>query len=324
MSYSQVNFRFKFLNSEGKKQGIFPVDGRTEVEGLQLGDETIHFVDIHEVKRYGSRLALVLKPYITLSKELSKFVLPQTTTIVLQIYEGMAFDVKCGIDQLVSRENIKITKLQMEKEGTGEHFRSCRCPSCDSMLDLSMLKETNMVYCDYCEMVFDRFGGVISGTEGHQVCPTCNYYNRLQEYREVHFYAYPKTRKFAMHKNYFCDTCAERMFDETKWKNLPYLIGALPTWYAGYKAKTGRNPTYEELSRANRFAQDLDFEKAKEIYSVLMLHSDGHPGLHYNYALALLQNGKTEAAAKEFQASLAVCSNYKPTLDILKIYTNLQ
>lgn len=326
MPISYVNFRFRFYDNNGKTSSFFPLQGRVDKEGISFEDETLWFVDISRVHLYHHKLVILLKPFIAIGKRVSDNILKETNCIALDIAEpqDVAFDVKASIDQRLSKMYVQRIEKELKKDGLQRFFRQSHCPVCDSHIDLSLRKDTPLVYCPYCLNVFDKHGNILPDTEDYNICPECGYYNRLRERTEFHFYALRSERKAHIKKRYCCDTCSERDISENLWKDALYLAALPNLLYQGFRNRRGGNPIYEQLTLANRYAQDGNFEKAHQIYTVLMLRNDGHPGIHLNYGLAYLKAGDEENAAREFQKSLAACSNYQPTLEVLQEYSSLE
>ena len=356
MPFSYLNFRFKYIDGKGKKTPLIPEQARVDIDGIRLGEDVLQFDDIYEVHRYRNRLNLRLLPYLPLGKSLSRQIIPGSSSLMLGISDGTetAFAVKSAIDQRISSKIIREAKQKMEYEGSAVPMRTAKCPSCDCVLHLTDYRDTPLIYCKYCENIFDKHGDLLAHTADHGICPECGYYNRLRSRTDFRFYFLPfwinfrpaAVQKFNLwppklkiqsfrfkilpgetesrsNRRYCCDSCADRTVNDSFWKNAVWLAGLIPALYMSYRSKSGRNPAFLELSDANRLAQEGNFEKANEIFSLLMLKNDGQPGLHYNWGMAFLKEGNEEKAAREFQKALLSCGNYLPVVEVLKIYTSL-
>ncbi len=321
--FAYLNFRFKYLDNQGNRTSLLWHEGRVSEEGLMLRGEMLMLQDIEKTIRYSNKIILVLKPYITLSQELTENVLDGTHSIVIQIIHemGLSADVKSTIDQKVSEITIAEREKSLRKAGQHHEFRAVKCPNCHSKVDVSYYKSTPLTYCNYCESIFESKGMPIVGTENHTICPECHYYGRVRAHREVHFYMYPKSRT-VWTKRYCCDTCADRMLAETLKKNTMFVLGVPPNLMAIYKARTGKNPSFPQLARANKLAQDGNIEKADQLYTLMLLRNNMHPGFYYNHGLAHWQSGDEQGAAARFREALNLCSNYQPVLEFLKSHTS--
>jgi hypothetical protein len=133
-----------------------------------------------------------------------------------------------------------------------------------------------------------------------------------------------KKRNWHKRWHYCCDTCAGRMFSSTILKNLSLGVAAGVMTWQKLRSLRGRNPAYKELTEANRFAQDGNWEEAHLRYGKLIFHNEGHPGLHMNYGLASMRQGDMVHAAIQFKRALSVCANYEPVLNIMERHISLK
>jgi len=324
MPSSYLNFRFYFVNEEGKKQSIIPLNGRADGEsGMRLTDYSIPMEDIVCVYRHQERLALILKPYLALPRNLAIHVLPETSALVIEIADGFAFNVKSAVDQHLSRLHVTKAHARWEAEGKGKSFRTITCPVCEAVTDITAIL-SDYIYCRYCTAIFNQYQQVLPKSEQYNICPRCNYYGRLQNYPEVRFFWLPSEKAFSFDENYVCDTCASRTYDETIWKNALYLIGLPFNWYLKYMINKEQDPVLSEMAQANRLAQDGNMVEADILYSTMLLRNDNHPGLLYNYGLAWLQNDEPKKAFNYLSRVLELCYNYEPAREILQIYKDTE
>ncbi len=323
--FAYLNFRFKFINDQGNQTSILEQEGRVSEEGIMLGGETLMLEDVEKTARYSNKIVIVLKPYITISQELTEHILEGTHSIVIRTTGGaeLAKDVKSTIDQKVSQISIKVREQELRNEGQHHEFRSAKCPNCYSEIDVSYYKPTPLTYCNYCDSIFESKGMPISGTEEHGICPECNYYGRIRSHQEVHFYAFPEGKIFRK-KRYCCDTCAERITQPILKYNAPFLVGVPFNLWTLYRAGRGKNPSFPQLARANQLAQDGNIAKADQLYTLILLRNNMHPGFYYNHGLAHWQNGDEQGAAARFREALNLCSNYEPILEFLEIHASEQ
>ncbi|TAH18469.1 MAG: hypothetical protein EAZ08_11300 [Cytophagales bacterium] len=321
MPSSYLNFRFRYLDEKGKPTSFFYhqalLDDST---GIRLDNEVIAIADIYDVLRYGDKIVLTLRPYLALPKEVAENIIPNTSSIIIEIGDKLAVDTKSAIDQHRTTYAAFLKKKAMAEEGKAHLFKMMQCPDCEAVIDLTGKKETPHIYCKYCELLFNRYGELMPKSESYKVCPECNYYNRVQYYPEFHFYALPKNRKIAYQEHYCCDTCAQRYHEQTAIKNSFFLIGIPFNIMLKNKMSKGVSELYEGLTRANRLAQDGHIKEADIIYSILLLRNETHPGLLFNIGQAYYKAEMLDKAYKYFEKSLDMCSNYQPTIDFLALH----
>jgi tetratricopeptide (TPR) repeat protein len=321
MPSSYIGFRFRYINEQGKPTSFFYHQARIDdSSGIMLGSDSIPIADIRDASLYGNQMAIVLRPYLALSKGIAENIIPNTSSFVIEIPDGLATDAKSALDQHRSALATFAKKKRLIQEGKGSFFRVEQCPHCDAVIDLTGLKETNYFYCKYCEIIFDKHKALLPKSENYKVCPECNYYNRVQEYPEFHFYAFPKKRKASYKNHICCDTCAQRYHEQTAWRNIPYLVGIPFNFMLKNKMSKGVNEFYQGLTEANRFAQDGNIIEADVLYGLILLRNEQHPAILFNMAQAYYKSSQLDKAYRYFEKSLENCSNYQPTLDFLELH----
>jgi hypothetical protein len=325
MPSSYLNFRFRYLNAKGKPTTFFYQQARIDDGiGIRLNEDAISIADLHEVVRYGNQIAMVLKPYLTLHKRISENILPNTSSVVIEVGDDLAADTKSAIDQHRTAFLTLVRKKQLVAEGKGHLFRAVQCPQCEAVIDLTNRRETPYIHCKYCEVLFDKHREPMPKSEAYKVCPECNYYNRVQHYPEFHFYALPKQRKATYQEHYCCDTCAQRYHEQTAWKNSVYLLGIPFNLSLKNKMAKGVNELYQGLTEANRLAQDGKVVEADALYGLLLLRNETHPAILFNMAQGFYKAGMLDKAYRHLEKSLEMCSNYQPTLDFLELHKSVK
>ena len=101
-------------------------------------------------------------------------------------------------------------------------------------------------------------------------------------------------------------------------KNLSLLYGAWLMTLNKWKTLRKTIPAYEELHNANASAWEGDIPTARIIYFKILTAFPGHPGIHLNYGLAYLKQGKQNDAIRNFEKALAHCMNYQPVIEQLE------
>ena len=321
MPASYANFRFKFVSPNGKAEGFFPLYGRVDEETqLRLGEYTVQFADLKDVWRAGNRLALVLKPYIAVPKIVTEHLMPNTTTFIIEITDQPAEEVKSAIDQHRSAREVFLKKNVMVAEERADDFRALSCPYCSAVVDMSERHDSLYVYCNYCTHIFDRTGNPTPQGEEMEICPECEYFGRVTDYEEFHFYKNKNAIRNEKKEHLCCDTCASTFYEEMKWKNAMFLVGLPYNLKLKSKLDAGKNYNWEGIRQANAAAQNGNLEEAANIYTNILVKNKAHPGIHYNIGLMYFKAGMLEKAAKHFEKSLEYCANYEPTLKLLAYY----
>jgi len=306
------------VDNKGKPKGIIRDSGNVTRDGVFLAQKRIFFEDIHSVSQHRSKVIINLMPYATTTAEICEHIFPNHNCIVIQVDGLLPERIKSIIDQRCTNLVAKAKWGHLDKNEVADHFKYIACPRCEAIIELNDVQPSNLVYCKYCEAIFDHFGYMLPGSEEYRICPECEYYGRVQNYRDYQFYHVGQEREFSARTFYCCDTCAHRMFTRNIWKNMVFLVGFGLSAFEKLNSKRNRNPFYKELTEANLLAQNGEMVEADILYSSITFKNSGHPGLHMDYGKAYLQNGERNRAAFQFKKSLEACSNYLPTLEILK------
>ncbi len=321
----KVNFSFKYVNRRSKPIGVFFKSATLDEEFILFVDEKLYYRDIEKIELYNNQIAVVLKPFVAIGKQLTEHMIDNTCAFIFQVSAGKASDIKLSIGRRISYDEVnrKKRKLGFTKR-TKVKFFERECPRCKAAIDVNDVPTTHYVYCKHCTAIFDRHGEVLPATEDYKICSQCGYYGRVKNHLEFHAYALPKTGMVHYSKkHYCCDTCAENTIRKTRYKNLTLLYGAFVNFREYLKIKAGRNPEYKGLEAANRFAQDGDVAQAEVDYLDILTRYEYHPGIHFNYGLAYLQAGRKREAVAQFEKCLSGCSNYQPVRDFLHEYDRL-
>ena len=313
-----LGFRFRFVDQKGKPKGIVRDSGSITRDGIFLSQQRIFFEDVHRVAQYRNQVIISLMPYGTSTRQIADNVFPLHNCIVIQVDEQLSQRIKSVIDQRCTNLAMKIKWGHLDTEEWGDHFKHITCPRCEAITELTDVQPSALVYCKYCEAIFDHFGYILPGSEEYKICPECEYYGRVQDYRDYQAFHIGQEAEFSARSFYCCDTCAHRMFMRNVWKNMILVGGFALSAFEKLRSKRNRNPFYKELTEANYLAQNGEMVEADILYSSITFKNGGHPGLHMNYGKAYLQNGERSRAAFQFKKSLEACSNYYPTLEILK------
>ncbi|MGB0522406.1 MAG: tetratricopeptide repeat protein [Flammeovirgaceae bacterium] len=312
-----LGFRFRFVGQSGGPKRFLRKSGSVTRDGIFLDEQRIFIEDVHSVSTHRSKVIINLLPYATTTREICQHIIPRHNSIVIQVEELLAEKIKSIIDQRCTGLVLQKKWKDIKPENRGKHYKHIACARCDSIIDITNVRDSNLVHCKYCEAIFDHFGYMLAGSEDYKICPECGYYGRIGNHLDFKFHGMGQDG-FSSRSYYCCDTCAHRIFLKNVWKNMALLVGFGVTIFEKLRSKRNRNPFYKELTEANLLAQNGDMINADILYSSITFRNDGHPGLHLNYGMAYLKHGDRDRAAFQFKKSLEACSNYLPTLEILK------
>lgn len=317
-----ISFYFKFVNEKGNTTSWLSKLGKTDEKGIKLGKSLIFFEDIYKVLRYGNKIVLCLYPFANLSSSLSKQVIKGHYSIVIQT-SSFAQELEALIDRAVGKMRLNETKKENKKEGKPSKLLSTQCPKCHTPMDMTNLVDSYYIYCGHCESVFNKYGYTASDGEKYSICPETGYFDRLRNYNEYRIFLLPNEASFQIKGYYASDTLQEMFFHENFKRSFTLLIGAVALIFQRMYALRDRHPDFEELSQANYQASIGEMNEAWNIYHRMIQRLPYHPGFYYNLGLAYLRQKKYKNAVKFFEKSLEGCSNYKPTLTILRKYKSI-
>jgi len=314
-----ITFQFRFLKPNGQSNPFIKKEGSVNRDGLILDGQRVFYRDIYKVSRHHNTLVIDMLPFPALGGGLHRYMVEETSALVLKI-SGFAKPVQSILNRRISASRIKDRKMGMAPEEIKEQFRRENCPECDAAIDLTGLKETSYVYCEFCSTIFDHYGYPIPGGNYYGICPELNIYDRLDDYKEHAFYAFRRQQHSYVRKYYCGDTFAHLVIHQHLWKNLPYLFGFFGNLFQLLKMERNKFPDYIQLKTANLKALQGNIREAEFFYDQILHRIKGHPGIFFNLGMAHLRAGDKSQALHFFEKSLQVCSNYGPTVHILEKY----
>jgi ribosomal protein L37AE/L43A len=334
LSFAQYDFGFFFLNEKGKRSSFFQKRATLEEKALFLDGSRLYFEDIYLLEREDNKIVFVLYPAVTVSKTISDHILPYSNSFVIEVERSYAFDIKSRIDHRYTAFRMKIKEKQMIKKGEAHNFRTVVCPQCAATIDFSYKPETTYIYCGHCKTIFKK-SLYERDPEAYRICPQCEYYNRVQLYTEVDFYLLPKEESVTYSTHYVCDSCAQKHFKRTFWKNMLYVVAAPFAAYAQLKSLQSPDPLLQDLTPANLYASEGEIERARPLYEMMLLRTGEHPGVLYSYAKACLDASLhtkdkeqmqelRKKAVRLFERTLKACANYTPLFELLRENANLE
>ncbi|MFT5914353.1 MAG: hypothetical protein ACI81T_000841 [Bacteroidia bacterium] len=318
-----LGFRYKYLNAAGKSKMLGGDTGSVTRDGISLNNNLIFFRDVHKTGRHKNNVVISLKPYATVNREISENIIKSHNSLVIKVDEILAEKVKSIIDRQCTAMIARDKWGHLTREQRDKQFTRTECARCEAIIDLTETKVSNLVYCKYCETLFDKFGYALIDSEEYKVCPECGYYGRVQDYYDFQAYNVYTDSEFSRRKHHCCDTCAHRMFQRNFWKNMLFIFGGAAVILEKIRSRRTRNPLYKDLQKANLLAQEGSYKDADVLYQEIILRNDRHPGIYMNHGKMFLEAGEREKAAFQFKKSLDSCSNYLPTLRVLQSNVDL-
>ncbi|WP_281614088.1 tetratricopeptide repeat protein [Flammeovirga sp. SubArs3] len=293
-------FSFKTYNEKKKSNFLIPKLGNVNEQGITLSNELISFHDILRTTYYRGYLVITFDNYPLLGKQTSEWYIQKNNCIIIK--SSMIKDIKLAFNVFKSRF--------AQKTRT--------CGHCENEINWDKHLESQYHYCDECHSISDKHGLLMSNGEEFDICPETGYWDRLGIRRQYQYFYFDKKLYWNYNKYYGGDNLGIEFFHNNILKNLMFLIGVPGTLIEFYKANQGHHPDFTELAEANFASRCGEIKEAADLYTKMQMRFPYFPALHYNLAIAYLQVNNIELAKRYFQKSLEGCSNYTPTLKVLK------
>jgi hypothetical protein len=317
-----LTFRFRFVTPNGWKTPLIPPLGRINRDDVVLGNERIFLSDIYSTEGYEDKVVIILKPFATFSKGLRKYLFKDYTSIVIDV-DSYAREVKSILDRRRTALALEEQFNALSRAEQERWFKKINCPNCGAAINLSGLISTRLVYCKYCETLFDKHGHPLPGMEKYKICPQTGYFDRVKNHFQHTYFFTGKRFAFKTKKFYCGDIYAKKIFKLNFKRNFSIIVGIIPMLIERYRYTQGRNISVKELVKATELMEKKDYREAEIIYTALLMRTSNHPGICLNYGLDLLKAGDIPKASVYFHKALLTCANYQPVLDILEKYTSL-
>ncbi len=336
MNYIYFSFGFNFTDRNGKKIGRMRRNGVLDGKGISFDGFRLNYEDFFKVMRQHEQVLFVLYPALGFPKELNEYIFKETNSFIIDVAPESVFMLKAYIDQYYSKKECQAHRQQLKSEGKEHYFKAIPCPRCEASVDISLKKSSPYIYCKYCELVFNKYGQSILSADDYKICPECSYFNRVRHFPDAEAYWYRSESAFHFGSKYYCDSCAEADFQVQISKNFPYLIALPHTISKKLKIDSEKHPTLSDVKMAVFYAQRHEIDKAEALFQSLNLHNEWHPAVYYNrgkayldFALLMEENAGNldeEESAKmlrnkginDLKKSLQGCSNFEPTLELLR------
>ncbi|MBB6460626.1 tetratricopeptide repeat protein [Flammeovirga kamogawensis] len=296
-------FSFRTYNEHKKRNFFIPKLGNVNDQGITLSNELISYHDINSTTFFDGYLVITFSKYPILGKEISSWYIKKNNCIILK--SEMIKDIKLAFDLFATR-NAKSKRI---------------CGHCENTIDWDNHLDSQYQYCNECHSISDKHGLLFSNGEQFDICPETGYYDRLGKRKKYEYFIFDKKLYFRTTKYFGGDNLGIEFFHKNILKNCMFLIGVPGTLFEFYKANQGHHPDFTELAEANFASRCGELKEAADLYTKMQMRLPYFPALHYNLAIAYLQSNNEEMARRYFQKSLEGCSNYEPTLKVLRYLT---
>ena len=313
MSFISFNFTFATGESEFTWSGY---KGVVNDQEIALGETGFSLAAVAETMARPERLIIALRDGAQIPQELMKRV--EDGIIVLTIMSDDTVKIKRVIDKHSSAISCREHRQQLEAQGQGASFRSHRCPTCDSTINLTGLPETAYFYCPFCESIYLAGGALVNKGEDYCVCDECELFGHVQEYKIFYFYFLLVIYGWRSQQKFLCDGCARGELLKTLLCNLLFILGVPVSLWGLMRSYMGQDPRFEQLLDGNDYAREGKADLAGNIYEQISGKNPIHPGLAMNKGLAHLHGNNVNGAIEAFSAALESCSNYVPAIRLLQ------
>ena len=309
------DFKFRFVRN-GQPAGIFAKKCHVSERGLQLGDTLLPWEKINDTTTRDDRLLMVVGDGVSLDKDAGASLI-DGCALVIHPSGVTAMNLERAIDKRSSVAELAATKARLEAEGRLSEFRSTTCPSCEAQVNLTGFDESKLVFCRFCDCVFQARQKTVVSDHELCTCSECGYFGRVRGYTEAYFYFLLVVYGFSYKRRFLCDGCAGRLFWKVLALNSIFLLGLPSAFWLKIRSMTGRDPALKALAEANTLARKKKPKEASAAYAEVLKGMHDHPGVLLNVAkVNFSDGGDTKAGIRALEKAMESCSNYIPALQL--------
>lgn len=308
-------FKFKYVK-DGNVTGFFASKGEVGNDGVKLGEHLLPFECVYDTTTRDERLVITMDPR---HAAIPAPVLAQMqgSFLVLHVSKMSAASLEKVIDRHTSAREAAARKAQLQADGKGHLFRTEQCPCCAATVDLSELPDSPYNYCRFCETVFGRaVDRAPKQSNTYCQCDECGYYDRVQGYGEFYFYFLLVVYGFSHKRRYLCDDCGASLANKLLAINSIFLLGVPNAVICAIRARTGRDQDLSALAKANKLAKKGKMQQAEAEYDKVFKALPGHPGAHFNLAVAHLRQNNADDGVRHLNKSIENCPSFEPGLNL--------
>jgi tetratricopeptide (TPR) repeat protein len=306
-----LQFKFHWLDPNGRQQGLRREKGRFDGETLVLGDVQIPATVIASVERLEGRMVLTA---FGVDGQAAQFglLLPAST----------ATELKLALDIARSATWAEWNRKSLAERGREHTYRDDHCPHCGATIVLSNMPRTPQLFCQFCNTLstVDPREEAVPGEERLRLCDQCGMFSQPRKFSVFYFYFLVVAIGWTHRTTWRCPGCMRGDAWKMLLGNLPFVLGVpvalaqLSRCYAGNVV----GGAFTGLDRANLKARAGDLRGALEGYRRILERVPHSAGLKYNLGVALERQADTERAAEMFQLALDDCANYAPPYQALR------
>lgn len=311
-----LEFKFRYVQNR-QAVGLTAGKATASDRAINLNGEEIDYENILDTSTRDNRLVLVLSPSTPLGPKSQKR-LHENRYLIIDVSKLPALDLKKHIDLFSSSVHADKRRQQLAAAGKENLFRAVTCPHCKATVDLTDFENSSYTFCRFCNSIFNSSQQVFSNGDIYQVCDECNMYDRVRGYTVFNFYFLLVVYSYSVKRRFVCDSCATKLAQRTLLTNLIFLLGVPSAIYMWIKARSGREPHFQELAKANQLARKGRYQEADEIYDRLFSQFPDHPGLLMNKGLGHLHGKDSSSGMGFLSRSLRACANYLPSIQIVR------
>lgn len=306
-----LKFSFQFLNDQGQPANFLAKKGQLTDEELILDGNALPVAAIIDVDVRGQLLAL------TIATE------GEPTGMVVKTSKANRLKSELGV--LRSKVWVDHHQQELTAKGEAHRFRKVDCPSCHATLDLTDMEVTPQVHCKFCHTVstlpdpLNADSPAADSEKGYRLCDECVMYSRPRQFTIFYFYFLLLFYGWHSRQTWRCPGCMRGEAWKMLFGNLIFVLGVPVAIIQLFRAYGGTDVggRFRGLDSANLKARSGDFDAAIEAYQGILKAHPIAAGVKYNIAVALLQQQRTEEAARMLEFALADCSNYLPAAGLL-------
>ena len=322
------SFRFRFV-SNGRSKGMFSSKGYTTAQGISLAGELLPYESIKSAAMRDKLFVIGFLPDTDFGPKLEQN-LSSGNYLVMDILDLEREELMRVINGAISHRVLK------------ESSRSSRCPRCGAAIDSSGLPLSAYEFCPYCETLFkstylemeqssqgggemeqsSQGGEIVNDGELYRICPECNLFAHVRLQGILYLTLFRPFSPWSFQQKRLCKSCARKVFWRMLLLNAPFLLALPHTFLLFVRTFTGKDSRLKGLPKANGLLKRGRVNEAAKLFEEMRRSIAEHPGLLYNQAVGLLEDEKPSAALDCIQRSLEACSNYGPSLEILRRIEN--
>ncbi len=315
-----INFKFQWLNDNGQPKGFLSKKGVLDDSLLKLDDTDIPVVVILEAE--------VRNNYLILSV-LGEDEQPMS----FAIQTSSAQQLKDELGRLRSAAWAEAHREDLEQKGLGHTFHQANCPECSSVVNLTGKQSTPQISCGFCDTLstvnppnHPEVEVAVGSDRGYRLCDECGMYSKPRRFTIFYFYFLLVVYGWRSSQTWRCPGCMRGEAWKMLAGNSIFVLGvpvALVQLFRSYGGTDVGGP-FPGLDNANLKARKGDLEGAIAAYREILKHRPVSAGVKYNIGLALLEQNRTNDAAKIFESALNDCANYRPAaMALAHCYNNL-